>query len=289
MSLWELINLSRNRNSTSPHDRIYALLGLAQSAGPSVPIDYHLSPAMIFTQLTLAFINDQSVGLNCLCLTGNGIEENIHIPNLPSWVPNFANPGQIYSPTHAFYDWSDSEISPEVVVFSETLELSGIVCCEVEKTHPWNDSIPETFQGWLHMILCLEQPHLSGLPVVQVLFRTLIFDDSGFGLGLRDDVQEHYFFGLAFGFLELRSKLAAYDMKGLPSTPQEWTEFLGTYLDPMEITHYIGLEAPFAVRAFALWLITSPIKLKKISVRTILEEFCGPSDSSSSLNWPDLD
>jgi hypothetical protein len=84
MPLWELITESHEREATNPLDKIYALLSFVGPVDVSVKVDYSKSPAEVFTELALAFMDLPSVGLDCLCLAGTGVLGEYSIPNLLS-------------------------------------------------------------------------------------------------------------------------------------------------------------------------------------------------------------
>ena len=87
---------------------------------------------------------------------------------------------------------------------------------------------------------------------------------------------------MAAGFLELLANLVLYYFGDYP---------LSIFLDSDEIVQLYELKEqnpPVVLWAFALWLMTSLVKPKEMTVYGILEQFCGPLNQKTSLHWPDM-
>jgi hypothetical protein len=60
-------------------------------------------------------------------------------------------------------------------------------------------------------------------------------------------------------------------------------------LDDVEVTQFLAMPIPIEMKSFAAWLAMSPVKLRKFTRDSVIEQFCGPPNSNSSLSWPDID
>jgi hypothetical protein len=56
----------------------------------------------------------------------------------------------------------------------------------------------------------------------------------------------------------------------------------------MEVTQFLAMPINVDMKIFAAWLAMSPLKLRKFTKDSVIEQFCGPPSSNSSLSW-DID
>jgi len=86
-NLLQLLWQFRSRKSTHPIDKVYALLGLANSWGRRRPIvpDYTLTLHQVYRQVVRELIGVT----NCLSILNGTLEKSGH---LPSWVPDWRTP-----------------------------------------------------------------------------------------------------------------------------------------------------------------------------------------------------
>ncbi|KAH7324078.1 heterokaryon incompatibility protein-domain-containing protein [Rhexocercosporidium sp. MPI-PUGE-AT-0058] len=304
-SLWELINLEGQRKSTNPLDMIYGLLGLIEHPEIPITIDYSMSPGQLFTEMTLAFLTSSSVGLNVLGLVGT----RSHLGDTtPSWVPEFGGMPGIASPLEdpsPYFKISEWRLSPEVQATSKTLALNGVICAQISETRNWTTSIWETFEGWLDLAMLSDRtlpPCLSDVPMIQVLFRTLIRSSTGLGPerpSLQSDaLEEELFFQYAAGFLEIFTTLLRESIENRNDSESDSLEsediindLLSDHLSAGELIQLITMPATTdTLKMFATWLALSPsIKLRNFTKDSVLEHFCGREISRNSLPWSDLD
>ena len=297
MSLFDLLNMNKQCMATHMADRVYGLLGLCDSARCRLTVDYSRPCNEIFQELTQTFLEDPTIGMDILCLTG-GTNLGSVASDLASWVPNFANPGCFFDAQRDFFDWSDSGLCAEAVIYKSRLELNCIFRNEIKDIRRWSDdaeTIFDDFEVWLNFALADAKLHPSGLPNLQVFFKTLIFDDlkqtPGYPV-FGSKLQEMSFFGLAAGFMETVSKLFFKSLhqrsQPVPTSRHEWYHLLSPYMTDDESQLILDLNVPFVVRAFAWWLVTSPLKPHTITVTAVLEEFFG-AEASGAYIQPNLD
>lgn len=300
-SLWELINLSQYQLASNPLDNIYGLLGLVGSPEFSITVDYSLTPRELFMQLALRFLEHPSVGLDCLCIVGAKSQKDaVNGLPWPTWIPNFANTGFIYDFPVPFVIDSDWELSAEMHVAGQELEVNAVICCSVQDARAWvthpDDPLSANFTTWFEMMMASKRPHPCGIPLVQAFYRTLKEDASGFGFGrpgFVHDLVRLKFFQHAAGFLEMFALLVLFKLKTpLPPTREQFNEaledILSAALTPAQFSQIAELEVPAPLRYFAWWLAMSPLKPASFTEESVLEMFCGPAGSPSSLAWPEV-
>ena len=298
MSLFELLNMNKQSMASHLADRVYGLLGLCDSARCRVTADSSRTCHEFFQELMQTFLEDPTIGMDILCLTG-GTNLGSVASDLASWVPNFANPGCFFDGQRDFYDWSDSALCAEAVIYKSQFELHCIFVDEIKETRRWfgdAETIFDDFEVWLTIALADARFHPSGLPNLLVFFKTLIFDDlkqtPGYPV-FGSKLKEISFFGLAAGFKETVSKLFFKTLhqrsEPVPASRDDWYHLLSQYITHDECQLILDLDAPFVVRAFAWWLVTTPLKPHTVTVTAVLEEFFGVDPSGAYNQVPNLD
>ncbi|OJD38950.1 heterokaryon incompatibility protein [Diplodia corticola] len=94
-SLHNILARFRYCHATDPRDRVFALLNLSSDPLSLTPT-YHDPVAAVYTKAAAALINAAG-NLDLLCqgpwTLGTSQQHPLRNPDLPSWVPDFANPG----------------------------------------------------------------------------------------------------------------------------------------------------------------------------------------------------
>jgi hypothetical protein len=85
-------------HSTDPHDRIYALLGIAEKSQHQIAVDYSTPVGELYTETMRSLLRGKEP-LYTLWMAGNGMPRKL---KLPSWVPDWSYPS-------SFPKWSSSE------------------------------------------------------------------------------------------------------------------------------------------------------------------------------------
>jgi hypothetical protein len=155
----------RERASTDPRDKVFALHGILKSFGTSFPDpDYSKSTERVFCETAEAIIK-QDAKLHVLY----HVSSRARLPKLPTWVPDWSDPDVIdNAPPYEYY--KASRISREDWTFSTsgdraTLRITGKVIDRIsnrakplsEETGLSNDDL-EVFQDWVrccqHLASC---------------------------------------------------------------------------------------------------------------------------------------
>ncbi|KAF2664857.1 HET-domain-containing protein [Microthyrium microscopicum] len=299
-SLWDLVLATREHNASNPLDHIYGILGFLETTFYPISIDYSLSPGALFTQITEQFLKDPSIGLKVVSLLGTGVQPNENILSKPSWVPDYSNPACLLSSGDDFVDCSDWPISSTISINETHLFAKGVICDKVAKILKWNEDPVSTFDEWLLEAINLGAIHPTGLPSLQVFFRTMAVDKSGNGYSInefRSDMYRWAYYSQAIAFMEVLSWSARRNLgEKLPKTTEipertdGWISLLSNYLESGQVENFLSLsevEVSCQIRGFALWLVTGPLQLKQISLDYILESFTGHQSSASHVSWPD--
>jgi len=77
LSLWTLVNLTIQADTTLEADRLFGVLGLVRSFDFEIEVTYEKPVETIFFDLTVNFIFRSIVQFDCLCITG---QELVHKP-----------------------------------------------------------------------------------------------------------------------------------------------------------------------------------------------------------------
>jgi hypothetical protein len=124
---------------------------------------------------------------------------------------------------------------------------------------------------------------------VQGFFRTIKKDSSGFGIGkpgFKDKAIEAEFCQSVAGFIKLFDEFLYHKIR---VSKRELKQLLAEYLDDMDFAQLSDAPIPSYLGGFTVWLAISPMKLRKFTRDSVIEQFCGPSDSNSSLSWPEIE
>jgi hypothetical protein len=92
LTLLETLILCQRFEATEQVDKIYALLGVSSKQDPiarGIKIDYNSSPFTVFTNLAAALLKEAPAVQQFRILRFAG-KDRSHIPNLPSFVPNWS-------------------------------------------------------------------------------------------------------------------------------------------------------------------------------------------------------
>jgi hypothetical protein len=129
LSLYQLLDVARNRDCSDPRDKVYSILGMTEpKVRARVQADYSSSSSEVFTRAIIADI-ETSGNLRSLLLVDNGCMSPTE--NLPSWVADLQSVAEIdplvgYNRTyfHTSFEFSDD---------SRTLYVEGFILDTIEE------------------------------------------------------------------------------------------------------------------------------------------------------------
>lgn len=186
-----LVHLIRSLElqSTDPRDKIYALLGVSSDNAGHTP-DYKASVRHVYTD----FLSKKLAhGFNTLALylAGSGVFRQEHKTcDLPSWVCDFAawstrsSDGAPFYPACYFYQRTcfnaarGSESTIRTIPASNLLWTRGVCCDKITKCTE-SATILADDEFWEDLAHQSEsKKYLTGIPLLQAAFRTLLFDNN---------------------------------------------------------------------------------------------------------------
>ena len=89
-SLLDILRGSRYFKSTLPHDKFYAILGLASDVTDElVPVDYSMDASTVYTKFAISHMRKHQALDVLYCCVKSGTRS---VLNLPSWVPDWTQP-----------------------------------------------------------------------------------------------------------------------------------------------------------------------------------------------------
>lgn len=204
MDLAHLLTWTEHLKATNPLDKLYAILGMDEVGDIQVVPAYEDSVPKVFTNFVSAYAKAKP-DLNILAHAGVGLIGAD--PQFPSWVldPRLGNRGQhvSYAEHCASASWKS-----EVVLKESVIQVAGTVCDESSSIRDTKDKNYEPtwldWLDWLDTTINSQVVHPTGIPLIQVFFRTLIGDDHDYehdGRYHSDKEMNEGFFTLAVGFL----------------------------------------------------------------------------------------
>lgn len=206
---------------TDPRDRIYGLLGLDDDnlAAMLVP-SYSKSVSQVYVDFARTILSKGELvpRLSILSFAGMAVLGEGNPMNLPSWVPNWNNcysrsgpfGDAIFEASRGFMDASPVHVTEEELI------LSGVLCDTVRKSIPASIPYPHAVSTcWLALGLNNQSAHPTGVPLLQVLFRTFAIDYDRVRRGRRrirtdscdepmapQHIQEEYLYSMVAAFLD---------------------------------------------------------------------------------------
>lgn len=194
--LLDVLARFRFKKATDPRDNVFGLLGLA-SDSLGVEVDYHKSVQDVFTRVAECLIN-ASANFDIISQSQWAVFNNSsrHL-GLPSWVPDFAAPGNatlLFAQRSVFSAGDPSCTVPCQVSPTGQLNVEGISLGCLKHLQPWlswqdihkDESIWHRFWitagSWLRNHLSSSQiqgaePYAAtGEPAFQAFWRTLVVD-----------------------------------------------------------------------------------------------------------------
>jgi Heterokaryon incompatibility protein (HET) len=90
-SLTSIITQSSPFEASLDHDKIYALLGLADESGSRILPDYSKPAQEVYTDV-MRLLLQMDDPLSALAMAGIGMKRNPKLNDLPSWVPDWSTP-----------------------------------------------------------------------------------------------------------------------------------------------------------------------------------------------------
>lgn len=143
--LLDILARFRSTEATDPRDCIYALLGILPDAG-NITVDYALPASRVYTDVMIMLIegcgNLDPLVQSMWQFAGNGNR----IDDLPSWVIDFAHPGesQLIFAQRSIYDAGGPSLSlPLAVADGATLKLSGFKLDTISTIRTYGDKITD--------------------------------------------------------------------------------------------------------------------------------------------------
>jgi len=281
-----LHTLSSKLECRDPRDKIFALIGLAQLAPIERRVrilpDYGQPASIVYRSFATSwFHSTQDFTLIAYAGTGK-VEDDADQLVIPSWVPrpeamrmiNF-----LYN-LHAYNAGSHTSYL-DFSVIGNDLHLHAVLCDTINDFKiPVLDgdfglvaqSLVSLF-GLLDFNDWLRRAHPTGLPWLQIFFRTIISDCSdsdGSGWpNFSSTREEDEFFEQAAGFCGVLEK--TFDLENVALAVSEEAE---------DFALTLGRWA----KKFGLYPLKSGVQTRD----SLLEPFCGPEGSASHLRWPRL-
>jgi hypothetical protein len=281
--LYSLICRTGAFQCTESQDRVYALLGLSEGQEADIQVDYAKKIPEVYADLVRALAQDGN--LSTLVHAGIGIRTPGIMAEQPSWIPDLGNMSTTVDPESGFAAGAREDPRDTFTFDSNVLSVQGVIVTtidQVEKHEP-EDSWRRT--KWIRLLLSqINVNHPTGLPQLQVYFRTLICDRKKRAVHLQDfDSAEDAtdFYDLAVGFLYIVSHVERENTL-LPTESSEPIEDVessdqsdNSDEDLESLSDYVNL--------FAAW--TGRVS-RHLSEQDILEPFLGPANSPLRLHWP---
>ncbi|KAK7193948.1 ankyrin and HET domain-containing protein [Paraphaeosphaeria sporulosa] len=288
---------------TDPRDRVYALLGLSEGGAIDIPVDYNKSLLQVYTDLVVA-LAAQDGNLSTLVHAGVGTRASGSLADMPSWIPDLGNISNSIDADAGFAAGTGKSARATPSVDSNVLSVQGVFVTSIDEVeeHDSHDALRRT--RWVRMVLSQASvAHPTGLPQLQVYFRTLICDGNKRALRVEDfdfAVDATDFYALAVGFLYIVSHVeredttaATYSLKTSDDSEElnqaddneEAVQSLSDYDEDVQSVNGDEDVPSFDdyVSLFAAWTgRTSPL----LSDHEILSPFLGPAESPLRLHWP---
>jgi Heterokaryon incompatibility protein (HET) len=204
-----LLNRMLHLQCKDPRDRLYALLGLAK-LGPStnqilIAPDYNKPVADVYANFISSLIRSMS-SLDMIAFAGTGNRRSGSTFDVPSWTIDLqsqirkVNLYSIGGPFNCSYC-----LKPDfkVSIDNRTLRSTGVVYDSITAYRSDFISLYQAFVDCFALVSNWnELQHPTGLPWLQVFFRTFIMDTGGSTFGQEDTskAEKNLFCNLAAGF-----------------------------------------------------------------------------------------
>ncbi|KAH7089903.1 heterokaryon incompatibility protein-domain-containing protein [Paraphoma chrysanthemicola] len=220
MDLADLVVWTRHLQATDPLDKLYAILGMDEVGHIKVKRpDYESSVRDVFTDFISAYVRAKT-DLNILAYAGAGL--NGTDPQFPSWVMDLRLGGKVQHINDAEH-CASLRLPSDCELDGDVIRANGIVCDMISSVHDSKrEAHEEAGRGtngpswfeWLDWLQNTRDARLvrpTGIPFIQILFRTMLADDHDYGYdhgrGSHHAKQmDKVFYSLAVGFMILFGK-----------------------------------------------------------------------------------
>lgn len=92
-SVAHVLNAGRSLKATKGVDHVYAFLGNPVFNDLHIEPDYTKSATQVFTEVACAMLSFPRDAPHVLSFINHSSDDDVRVSNLPSWVPNWSNPG----------------------------------------------------------------------------------------------------------------------------------------------------------------------------------------------------
>jgi len=286
MGLLELLSITRHMEATDPKDKLYALLGVDEIQDIPVQPNYTHSVNKVYTDFAVNWIRIRS-SLDILVDAGIGIPKRDL--QLPSWVPDhrklgmFSKGEDFISRDHrASGDWKPN---PRIDDSDLLLSVSGFICDVVTSMHEPSKRLDQRTEQWANLALGYTSTHPTGLPRLQVFFRTMIADVSGYGFGrpeFKNEQDWKEFVDLARGFMAF---------SGSRSTIYIEKNSSGLHFNEKCLRWWLAhdLDNSSHARFLQMFLKLVPDEPVAKTDRELLQPFLRPTSQHTEIPWPHND
>jgi len=195
--------------------------------------------------------------------------------------------------------WSCHKLPTECLISSnrQKLRTLGIIFDRITQrlpgaSKPDTSAVPLAYlEEWFRLAITYRATHPSGLPLLQVFFRTLIRENFAMGspYNFRNGHSQWLFFQMVTAFMayvcHLRMPNVLSGERGIIPQVEE-------RLSPEDLKEFRSLDCPDWFRPFVAWLTLPPFNLQTFEMSAILEPFCGriysvPAPESRLPSTPD--
>jgi hypothetical protein len=280
-----LLRMTREMEATDPRDKLYALLGVDDVRDIPVHPNYQHSVLQVYTDFTVDYIKTRA-DLEILAEAGIGIPKRDL--QLPSWVPDLRRFGSLFvGDGHTSLDHRASSnhlLNPRIDASRSLLSAAGFVC-DVIPAHDEPRELEPCIEEWAKLALSSTCAHPTGMARVQVFFRNMIADTSGYGFGrpeFRDEKEWKDFVDLAKGFMTVSGTRALiYHEKASNSSGEvQYTEkFTRWFMKVLDNSRHAQMLQVF--------LKLVPDKPVTKTDRELLQPFLASTSPHGEIPWPD--
>lgn len=167
-----LLESYRHHGCSMAHDKVYGLISMASIAFMDcIDLDYSISAGTLYKEVFLAIVKFfERLDILQACRL------DISLLDLPSWVPNFAQPYSYRNPLELCSGISEPMM---LGISDERIRVSGIRCCKVEKTCSglisFADSM-KTITAWFDAVQSPQSKYPTSESIQDVFYRTICLD-----------------------------------------------------------------------------------------------------------------
>jgi hypothetical protein len=172
--------------ATKPHDRIFALAGLANLLEPErrIDIDYSTSICDLYSDFSMKFMHKQFILNSLESGRSGGSIVGTADSYLPSWVPNYSKTTRtavLDSSVPIYHATRSSQAELRFSLGSKVMYARGTFCDTVTSVEGFEPPTDEFPYPWKHLLAFdrLGRAYPTGIPWLEALLRTLLQDYNG--------------------------------------------------------------------------------------------------------------